>query len=90
MKNFTERRKDGPKMRAGFENFADDEAAKSSRRVALLPDKERPAFGGCGSGPGLFVYIIRPFFFCLGQQYGYTLVRFAHTVRDETFAVFRG
>jgi hypothetical protein len=90
VKNFTERRKDGPKTRAGFEKLTDREAAKSSRRVALLPDKERPASGGRGSGPGLFVYIIRPFFFCLGQQYGYTLVRFAHTVRGGTFAVLRG
>ena len=67
MKNFTERRKDGPKVRAGFENFTNGEAAKLSGRVALVPGKEGfcRAFGGCGSRPELFVYIVRPFFFCL-------------------------
>ena len=68
MKNFTERRKDGPKMRAGFENFPDGAAAKSSRRVALSPGDEGvcPAFGVRESLPELLVYIIRPLVFLPG------------------------
>ena len=71
MKNFTERRKDGHKVRAGFENFTVGEAAKSSRR-APLPREEGfcPAFGSRGSRPELFVYIGRPFRFRLGQVRG--------------------
>ena len=73
MKNFTERRKDGPKVRGAFENFAAGETAKAGRRVAPREEGVCPAFGDRRSGPELIVYIIRPFFFCLGEQRGHTV-----------------
>ena len=89
MKNFTERRKDGPKMRAGFENFTNGDAAKLRRRMALLPGEEGfcPAFGGCGSRPKLFVYIGRPFRFCLGR-YGSILAHVAQLYAAELSPFF--
>jgi hypothetical protein len=73
VKNFTERRKDGPKVRGAFENFAAGEAAKGGRQVVPREEGFCPAFGDRGSGPELIVYIIGPFFFCLGEQRGYTV-----------------
>ena len=89
MKNFTERRKDGPKVRVSFENFPDGAAAKSSRRVALLPREEGfcPAFGSRGSRPELFVYIGRPFRFRLGR-YGSTFAHVAQLYAAELSPFF--